>query len=451
MTADKDRDSKSGAGEERGRERRYRWTGLQHDQMPHESVFSACTRFCYLNGLNTRQAISMFRTRPYKTSELFGWSLDLDASKLESETGWVITDAQIKTTRTHPNVSNVLFADFFKVCYGCLAEGFHSTWHQFRLLSHCPIHNQQLATQCVTCGVNLSHNLLTQNFVLADSPLLRCWSCGHAPAFRTFSLERYMSFRKTADVENAFRPLQEWWTEASEAFDLIEKMTHMNHLRAWAAWGDAKHFLLSLLDRFCALPDCVDKQNLVQVSMQEWKQRHPPEQRRDIALSNSYCLESSAMYSVVLRSLHYWIHGCDTPDQVRQDLVELFSAEGLSTQRRKNKEVALVLFRAWYEMFIQPQSNWSDPRRIVLNERFPTSRLGKIITRKAQWAFLHASFAVIERLVCVRKSPIYFAKEFVDDEIRLALLIPVMMRPSRRADEREELYVGHTLYIQPEW
>ncbi|WP_429345206.1 hypothetical protein [Paraburkholderia sp. GAS42] len=400
--------------------------------MLHESVFSAYARFSHLNVLNVELANNLFNLRPFFHRGLFGHSISFDTSGFEAATGWSLVDLQTKTSRDYPNLANLLFADSVRVCYSCLADGYHSVWHQFRLLRRCPIHDSELGDECAHCEGKLS---LKMNYygTLNDEPLLRCPKCGGAPAYRQFSIDRYSAFRAQASrVEKAFAPLQQWFEAAQNRFWIVEELLKQNEPVAWTTWCDLGSFLWSVVNELEPLPDIIDRPQLVPVNWHHWEQNEIPKRTYKDDFRNTYALSSPAVYRVLLRRLNRWVYGEDAPAQVHEDLVQLFSPQGLDASGREALETSLVLFRGWYEIFTEMQSSWANPRRAVLSERFPSNRIGDWLSRRAQYAILMGSFAVILRLVKTRKSPVYFAKEFVDDEIKLPFLLPIVQLPAKK-------------------
>ncbi|WP_156132242.1 hypothetical protein [Paraburkholderia terrae] len=401
--------------------------GLQYGQMPHESVFSTFARFCALNVLDSTRKAELGDVRLYRTPKLFGFVVEINVEGIEAATGWTVSDVQLDLSRTIPNAAGLVFTTSIRVCYSCLAHGFHSTWHQFRLLRECPIHHEELSTTCLCCNQDISQAFSGVPRTLGVAPLLRCPHCDISPAFLEFSLERHDVFRRSAGkVVEAFAPLKLWFDEARSIFQMIDALVAQNLPRAWVKWCDPEIFLLSVLHRLHPFPDIIDCAQLLPIGMQTWAQTSATEFNNRRYRGASRSIPHRGVYSAVLRRFNRWIFGEDAPSVIRFDLEQLFGPDGLNSETRDELGIALVLFRAWYEALVQSPSKWADPTAIVLRGRLPFNG-NQNFSRNAQKAILLGSFAVFVNLIRTRGPTVYRAEEFVADEISLVQLLPMVL------------------------
>lgn len=260
-----------------------------------------------------------------------------------------------------------------------------------------------------------------------------------------------MAFRRIAPrIVEAFKPLDEWFADAQKTLSFVDKLIQQNEPLIWTTWCTIDEFLWSIVDYLSPLPDVLDRSGLVSVGMDSWVQTEGLA-RRDF--QNAREPLSMETYLSFLRKFSAWIYGEEFPAQLQEDLRALFSAEGWNAAGRDEWEIAMVLFRAWFELFPErPVPAVADPSRIMLRDRFPTDHFShRAAPIDAQRAFFLGSIAVLMQLARRRESPVYFAKEFVDDEIRLAALLPVVQWPSDDTSAHsEEKHVGAVLYIRPE-
>jgi hypothetical protein len=385
-----------------------------------------------------------------RTTGFEGQSLSFDASGLEELTGWKVSDMHMEISKIFPRVASLLFASKLRVCHGCLAEGFHSVWHQFRLLSRCPLHNQELSENCLCCEAVLA-NLDDPAGRFSVYSLLQCQNCGQSPSFQRFSAKRFSTFCESPErIAAAFEPLQTWAKSGQKSFETLNEFIEQNEPRSWRIWCDVPDFLLGVLDRLYRLPDVVDRSRLVNVGMQRFNHSGADIRCGTRIFHNSYSLSARPVYVLMLRKFNRWVYGQDAPRQVREDLEALLGQQGLKPGRRDSREIALVLFRAWHELFFQEKTYWNDPGSVILSERLPVNSHGHNLKRGAQRALLLGSFAVLNELVKRQNSPTYHAAEFVDDKVSLAHLLPVLETSKQHGPEGAGSHEVQVFYIRPE-
>jgi hypothetical protein len=116
----------------------------------------------YLRNLITLEGIDK-----YKTEKLLGFSIE----QFNTKNIDLITNVFL-----YPKHSdNYLFRKELAYCKECLNIGFHSIFHQFKLLDYCPYHNKKLNLSCEKCNSNIPY-LLNDN---AYSDPFQC-KCGHS-------------------------------------------------------------------------------------------------------------------------------------------------------------------------------------------------------------------------------------------------------------------------------
>ncbi|WP_429354462.1 hypothetical protein [Paraburkholderia sp. 32] len=435
-----------------GTRRSYEWTGLEYGPLPHESVICTYNRFCYLNVLTLGTAKRIFKVRIAAKGGLFRQNARLDATHLKSVTGWELSDAQTATSRALPNLASLLFSDSLRVCYSCLADGYHSSWHQFRTLARCPIHDEELSGACACCGEMLTFSGESQYKALNDKTLFCCPSCGDPPGYRAFSTERHRAMRtNTARLEHAFAHLQQWLEGAQSKLWELEQLIEQHDPVVWTTWCNPRDFLLGLIDLLHPFPDGARPLHSVSVAAVSWRQLRAQLSRGTQDRPDSESVLKRSVYASVLRRLQVGIYGTETPRRVLLDLDDLFAREGLNSHARDSNEIALALFRAWYEPYFKRPLSQSDARNVVLNEKFPGLHFEGYVPRSAQRAVLLGSFAVFAQMVRIGKGRTYHGSEFADDVFSLKYLLPLVHLPALDINaRRSEFSEGVVFYIVPE-
>jgi hypothetical protein len=245
--------------------------------------------------------------------------------------------------------------------------------------------------------------------------------------------------------------MRSWHERAQNAFSIVDKLIAQNEPLAWISWCNIGEFLWSVIDHLCPMPDCVDRSGFVHIGWEHWSQVDAPAPRDFTSRRISASIE---VYLSVLRKFNSRIYGEEFPVQVQEDLQRLFSPQGWDSTGRDDWEISMVLFRVWYELFPERRvPSAADPSLIVLNERFPTNQFRRsIVSEDAQHAFFSGSFAVMMQLAKRRReSPVYHAKEFIEDELQLAILLPVVQWETESTDRGAQTeHNGAVFYICPE-
>ncbi|NUU75387.1 hypothetical protein [Paenibacillus xylanilyticus] len=105
-------------------------------------------------------------------------------------------------------------------CVQCLEQGYHSIFHQFKLLHHCPFHNKKLIQCCPECGSEYDYSLSNKMF---DSPFI-C-SCGHEYCQINQDQLFYDSWNQPQEHYNTLPPeLLQWLTLTNHQKSRLKKM-----------------------------------------------------------------------------------------------------------------------------------------------------------------------------------------------------------------------------------
>jgi len=443
------------SNEEKGRSARrfYKWTGLEYGPLPHESVICTYNRFCFLNVLSSKAARRTFRVHIAAMGGVFKQNVEGDAAHLKSVTGWELSDAQTATSRALPNLASLLFCDTLRVCYSCLASGYHSSWHQFRTLTRCPIHDEELSGACACCGKMLTVSCEGQYKALHDKALFCCPSCGDPPGYIAFSIARHRAMRtNAARLKHAFAHLQEWLEGAQSKLWELDQLIEQHDPVVWAMWCDPRDFFWSVIDLLHPLPEGARPLHPATVAAVRWRQLRSQLDRGARGFADSDSLLKRPVYVAVLRRLQVGVYGTEKPQQVLRDLDNLFGREGLTSKARNCDEIALALFRAWYEPYFKRAESRSDARNAVLNERFPALHFEDYVPRSAQRAILLCSFAIFVQMVRIAKGRTFHGSEFADDVFSLKYLLPVVHLPALDISaDQSEFSEGAVFYIEPEF
>jgi len=179
--------------------------------LPYESIISSIWRYAWRNGLRgsaIRQACSA--SPSYSTARAnasYNWfenDIFTDAS------GWDVGTLEVDAvTDVKDSFRTIWWHSLFRYCPLCLEHGYHSFWHQSKLLSHCPLDGSQLTTRCNDCDSSLPVMAFSKELTHA---FFACPECQHPIS----GVEISISFRtqyqdRREEIEAAFRKVQKFW------------------------------------------------------------------------------------------------------------------------------------------------------------------------------------------------------------------------------------------------
>lgn len=146
--------------------------------LPFESVWSIIEKYKAANRISSADFLSTYALDLYKKRhgtvsksyrELYTFKA-LNQEKFSSVIGTLVLDYQSRTIdeilSRMPSGTNIMyFRDYLAYCPICIEKGFHSIFHQFSLLHHCPFHQLSLLKVCSDCGEKIPYILNTSNTV----------------------------------------------------------------------------------------------------------------------------------------------------------------------------------------------------------------------------------------------------------------------------------------------
>jgi hypothetical protein len=210
---------------------------LDLNSLPWESITSSLWRFAWRNGLRAKELLRFCsRGASYEKEHAKMTSAPgFDAKLFAGYSGWSRSSAEPKyivAKRLHHR--GIWWCRTFRYCPICLEHAYHSFWHQNLFITHCPLDNAPLCTQCYCCGYVLP--AYGFHYRLLDEPFT-CAQCGGPVAgveprvsARLQIQERAIEIGRTLDV------LALWWemtTTAREEFEFLFQDSELYHAARW--------------------------------------------------------------------------------------------------------------------------------------------------------------------------------------------------------------------------
>lgn len=123
-------------------------------------------------------------------------------------------------------LDNVYLREKLTFCRQCIAQGYHSIFHQFKLLHHCPFHNKKLIQCCPECGSEYDYSLSNKMF---DSPFICI--CGYEYCQRNQNQLFYEPWNLPQEQYTTLSPeLHQWLTLTSSQKSRLKKMYFIPHI-----------------------------------------------------------------------------------------------------------------------------------------------------------------------------------------------------------------------------
>ena len=142
---------------------------------PYESLWMLTQRFMWLNVISSRALGNEVGIRDW-------WRLNLITSDCNDVDGEIerarkrliklLELTRLETAHAMVKGSLVVETDHVRFCPKCLRLGYHSSVHQLRCLSSCPLHQCELSSSCATCKKPIPLSIAGH---LTSSPLTCPW------------------------------------------------------------------------------------------------------------------------------------------------------------------------------------------------------------------------------------------------------------------------------------
>ncbi len=125
---------------------------------PFESQWSLLHKFAGWNALNLAQLnVAIGKTKYPNHNKNLSTSYFLDPKSFSEKTNLHIkyTEDSICNKYVPWNCEKLLISSDFRYCQSCISLGYHSVFHQLKILKKCPIHGNDLMEHCHYCGVKI--------------------------------------------------------------------------------------------------------------------------------------------------------------------------------------------------------------------------------------------------------------------------------------------------------
>jgi hypothetical protein len=345
-----------------------------------------------------------------------------------SNTGWRRPLEETRTFEAHPQLNRWVFTCKFRYCPSCLRGGFHSYWFQFEGIENCPIHHLPLQDLCMQCGSSTGN--VGSMAVRTCGPYM-CAHCGHPIAGCDFSPDAHMALRKAGDFDDAFGPLQRWWSSESPELERVTQLVVQNTIDCWSAWCDSRKMILEALRQLCPWPGS-DSGQRVTLTMLSWQQDLPPQKdgvyARDHRRPPAQSSHQSVYSSTVLR-LHRWAFDGPNGGLAASDMRALVEKGLIDVSGRDPRQITLAWFRLVHEHVPPTPFGWVNPRKSRWKGGFPCRYVGPYLQKLPLRAFLLGVFAVLYTIV-VDKLSREDAFDLRGLQSNVATLVPLVYLPS---------------------
>ena len=386
------------------------------------------SRFGWLNALRPHdlRLITGLNARPNACS--LPSTVRYSQEMFARNTGWRLPVEETCAFEAHPQLNRWVFTSRFRYCPICLRGGFHSYWFQFEGIKNCPIHHAPLRDSCPRCGLPIGN--IGSLAVQGCGPYV-CRHCSHPMAGCGFAPDEHIALRESADFDEAFGPLQRWWTSESPELEKMTQLVVQNTVDCWSAWCDSRSTILESLRLLCPWPGSGggDSRSL---SMLAWRHDLPVPKDRIYARDNrrpTAPRSHQAVYSSTVLRLHKWAFEGTTGRQAASDLRSLVEKGGLNVSGRDARQIALAWFRLAHEHVPQTSFGWVNPRQSRWKGGFPCRYVGPYLQKLPLRAFLIGVFAVLHAMVLER-----LLREDAFDlrglQSNVATLVPLVYLPS---------------------
>ncbi|MFL9910468.1 hypothetical protein [Paraburkholderia sp. RL17-337-BIB-A] len=173
-----------------------------------------------------------------------------------------------------------------------------------------------------------------------------------------------------------------------------------NDIASWGWWTNPTEFLWGAIHRLHPLPDLVAHRVKVSVQVANWHQaRCASADTRLETKGRANSCQNVAVYASVFRRLARAVYCDNRSFSLSGDISALISRQGLDSTQRAPQEIALALFRTYFEWNPLVSRAIPDPAGIALKPLPPGNYAGKRMSHLAQRAALTAAFCVLVQMV----------------------------------------------------
>lgn len=282
--------------------------GLQVKPLPYESSFSIVSLFSWRNTLRKQQISEQLGLRyGSKNSSFLGHHFK-SSSILRGLSGHSFPlPIEMLIRECLGSSAEVWFDADLKICPICFELGYHSVWHQFKLLEMCPIHACPLSKRCVSCGVFLG------KYSLEIDRAYKCKQCKNPISGAVADISSCMEFREQGSgLKKLFFPFELWLREANRLLKPLCALVELNpqHGQMWNSWCKSEDLLLSFGYQLCPPPSTCASPPYSSLHIRGCDfLSSPPLSNGETKYSYPEPGRDNEIYRVVLQDINEWIAG----------------------------------------------------------------------------------------------------------------------------------------------
>ncbi|MDX2218209.1 MAG: hypothetical protein SF172_04235 [Burkholderiales bacterium] len=264
------------------------WAGVHLRPLPYESMWSVIRRF------KQRNALSEWFIR----SRL---AVDKDKSlgeRFEGLSG--ITVDYAEEAAVHAILDPFLSHRCIRNCPTCISAGYHSYWHQLRILQQCPIHLVPLVGHCASCGKPSPQYVPHE----AGQLSMLCEHCGDRWIADEPTVQAMEELSKdSSKLRQAFVPFSGWTQRCVSGRDLATALAATcQQYRDWEWWGWSESWLANLQCLGLSMPSGGERTSSPNAVLIRWRTDRPG------CTSKPLCAnEVGRVYDATIRSLWRWV------------------------------------------------------------------------------------------------------------------------------------------------
>ncbi len=202
---------------------------------PYESAWSIFNKFMYVNSMSRNQVMYTLGVRSVRNKQTASWSKSegdlyflesFDPTLIQTHLGTnykKLVNAELcylLAVLYKPSIENLFFSNF-RYCHQCLSQGFHSIFHQFKLINLCPYHDSVLSFICPSCSRVSEYNFLNNSSKVSAYTCI----CGHQYISKAILYEFPKRWSQPISLSNK-SSINKFLTLSSEE---ITRLRHMSY------------------------------------------------------------------------------------------------------------------------------------------------------------------------------------------------------------------------------
>lgn len=331
------------------------WAGTQWPPAAHESSFSVCLRLSWRNVWNAKK-ISLNLTgkglaNPAKSFLTSEWIRKTPISGAKWE---IPNEYECNIVRNLGNSTSMFFAHRLRVCPLCFGDGFHSSWHQFKLLKFCPLHSCELVERCQQCLCDLAEYRLSKE--LFDAPY-RCGECGGFIAGVEPQIETFLKHREEVNSDRSYDPIVDWFRLSESHLFLFRSATKCTKLVNGINYARKAALLIDFADELHSFPaELSHNFRNPGLTLLAWNIRAQVESntgylpnRREVERMGVNRRMARVLYVLTVRRLQAWVQTAHTAGDLADAIGRISTSQELELEHLSTRAIAYVLFRAYFE------------------------------------------------------------------------------------------------------